>query len=48
METDLWYRSAWFSLAGEKAWRESVDREARNVRINAGLCDVSTLGNIEG
>ncbi|WGR72916.1 MULTISPECIES: sarcosine oxidase subunit alpha family protein [unclassified Bradyrhizobium] len=47
VETGLWYRSAWFPLAGEKTWRESVDREARNVRINAGLCDVSMLGKIE-
>jgi len=47
VETGLWYRSAWFPLAGEKTWRESVDREVKNVRINAGLCDVSMLGKIE-
>ncbi|MDA9431810.1 sarcosine oxidase subunit alpha family protein [Bradyrhizobium sp. CCBAU 51627] len=47
VETGLWYRSAWFPLAGEKTWRESVDREAKNVRRNAGLCDVSMLGKIE-
>ncbi|WP_445219784.1 sarcosine oxidase subunit alpha family protein [Bradyrhizobium sp. Pa8] len=47
VETGLWYRSAWFPLADEKNWRESVDREVKNVRINAGLCDVSMLGKIE-
>ncbi|WP_292305058.1 hypothetical protein, partial [Mesorhizobium sp.] len=38
---------AWFPTAGEKTWRESVVREAKNVRVNAGLCDVSMLGKIE-
>lgn len=47
VETGLWYRSAWFPRDGEKSWRESVDREVRNVRVNAGLCDVSMLGKIE-
>ena len=47
VETGLWYRSAWFPREGEKTWRESVDREVLNVRQNAGLCDVSTLGKIE-
>lgn len=47
VETGLWYRSSWFPRDGETTWRESVDREARNVRINAGLCDVSMLGKIE-
>ena len=46
-DAGLWYRSSWFAKAGEKTWRESVDREVRNVRENAGLCDVSTLGKIE-
>jgi len=46
-ESGLWYRSAWFARDGEKTWRESVDREVLNVRENAGLCDVSTLGKIE-
>jgi len=46
-ESGLWYRSAWFPQEGEKTWRESVDREVLNVRANAGLCDVSTLGKIE-
>ncbi|MBD0415438.1 sarcosine oxidase subunit alpha [Oryzicola mucosus] len=47
VETGLWYRSSWFPRDGETSWRESVDREVRNVRLNAGLCDVSMLGKIE-
>jgi sarcosine oxidase, alpha subunit family, heterotetrameric form len=47
VEAGLWYRSSWFPKAGEKTWRESVDREVLNVRANVGLCDVSTLGKIE-
>jgi heterotetrameric sarcosine oxidase alpha subunit len=47
VETGLWYRSSWFPKAGETTWRESVDREVLNVRRNAGICDVSTLGKIE-
>ncbi|AVA22601.1 MULTISPECIES: sarcosine oxidase subunit alpha family protein [unclassified Rhizobium] len=47
VEAGLWFRSAWFARAGEKTWRDSVDREVLNVRNNVGLCDVSTLGKIE-
>ncbi|QND18122.1 sarcosine oxidase subunit alpha family protein (plasmid) [Rhizobium leguminosarum bv. trifolii] len=47
VETGLWYRSSWFPRPGETTWRESVDREVLNIRKNAGLCDVSTLGKIE-
>jgi len=47
VEAGAWYRSAWFPRAGEKTWRESVDREVLNVRASVGLCDVSTLGKIE-
>ncbi|WLR91609.1 sarcosine oxidase subunit alpha family protein [Shinella zoogloeoides] len=47
IDSGLWYRSSWFPRTGEKTWRESVDREVRTVRENAGLCDVSTLGKIE-
>ncbi len=47
VETGLWYRSSWFPRDGEKGWRESVDREVLNIRKNAGICDVSTLGKIE-
>ncbi|MGG7516504.1 sarcosine oxidase subunit alpha family protein [Allorhizobium undicola] len=47
VETGLWYRSAWFARPGETGWRESVDREVKNVRRNAGICDVSMLGKIE-
>ncbi|MBB4482584.1 sarcosine oxidase subunit alpha family protein [Rhizobium etli] len=47
VEAGLWYRSSWFPRAGEATWRDSVDREVLNIRKNAGLCDVSTLGKIE-
>ncbi|MGV2107092.1 sarcosine oxidase subunit alpha [Agrobacterium vitis] len=47
VETGLWYRSAWFPQSGENGWRESVDREVKNVRTHAGICDVSMLGKIE-
>ena len=47
IDAGLWYRSSWFPKAGEKVWRDSVDREVKTVRANAGLCDVSTLGKIE-
>ncbi|MCT7667681.1 sarcosine oxidase subunit alpha family protein [Shinella kummerowiae] len=47
IDAGLWYRSSWFPKEGEKTWRDSVDREVRTVRENAGLCDVSTLGKIE-
>ncbi|WP_454854838.1 sarcosine oxidase subunit alpha family protein [Rhizobium binxianense] len=47
VETGPWYRSSWFPRTGEATWRESVDREVLNVRENAGICDVSTLGKIE-
>ncbi|MGN6776924.1 sarcosine oxidase subunit alpha family protein [Rhizobium sp.] len=47
VETGLWYRSSWFPREGEKTWRESVDRDVLNIRKNAGICDVSTLGKIE-
>ena len=46
-ESGLWYRSSWFPRSGEKDWLESVNREVLNIRENAGLCDVSTLGKIE-
>jgi sarcosine oxidase subunit alpha len=47
VEAGLWYRSSYFPRTGESTWRETVDREVVNVRANAGLCDVSTLGKIE-
>ncbi|MER9152783.1 sarcosine oxidase subunit alpha [Mesorhizobium opportunistum] len=47
VEAGLWYRSSWFLRAGERSWRDSVDREVLNVRRNAGICDVSMLGKIE-
>lgn len=47
VEAGAWYRSSFFLRNGEKKWRDAVDREVLNVRSNAGLCDVSTLGKIE-
>ena len=47
VETGLWLRSAYFPRPGETHWRESVDREARAVRAEVGICDVSMLGKIE-
>ncbi|PYB73213.1 sarcosine oxidase subunit alpha family protein [Rhizobium wuzhouense] len=47
VESGVWYRSSWFPRDGEKTWREAVDREVLNIRANAGICDVSTLGKIE-
>ena len=47
VETGLWLRAQYFPRAGERDWRESVDREVRTVRAAVGFCDVSTLGKIE-
>ena len=47
IDAGLWHRSAWFPKAGERTWRDSVEREVRTVRASAGLCDISTLGKIE-
>jgi heterotetrameric sarcosine oxidase alpha subunit len=47
METGLWLRAQYFPRAGERDWREAVDREVRTVRTGVGFCDVSTLGKIE-
>ncbi|NML72762.1 sarcosine oxidase subunit alpha family protein [Rhizobium sp. S-51] len=47
VEAGPWMRSSYFSREGEKTWRDTVNREVLNVRQNAGLCDVSTLGKIE-
>lgn len=47
VEAGLWLRAQWFPQAGEKDWRESVDREVRTVRAKVGVCDVSTLGKID-
>ncbi len=42
-----WMRARWFPKEGETDWRQSVEREARNVRANVGICDVTTLGKID-
>jgi heterotetrameric sarcosine oxidase alpha subunit len=48
IEAGLWYRPSYFPRAGEVTWREACDREVRMVREAVGVCDVSTLGKIDG
>ncbi|ANK82448.1 MAG: sarcosine oxidase subunit alpha [Rhizobiales bacterium NRL2] len=47
VEAGQWLRAQWFPRTGETHWRESVDREVRQVRSAVGVCDVTTLGKIE-
>ena len=47
VETGAWLRAQWFARDGERAWRETVDREVRAVRSAVGVCDVTTLGKID-
>ena len=47
VEAGQWLRAQWFPRPGETHWRESVDREVRQVRSAVGVCDVTTLGKIE-
>ncbi|MGB8623376.1 MAG: glycine cleavage T C-terminal barrel domain-containing protein, partial [Paracoccaceae bacterium] len=47
VEAGLWYRPSYFPRAGEATWREACDREVGMVRSSVGVCDVSTLGNID-
>ena len=47
VETGQWLRAQWFPRSGETHWRESVDREALQVRSTVGVCDVTTLGKID-
>lgn len=47
VEVGPWLRAQWYARAGEKGWRDSVDREVLAVRNAVGVCDVSTLGKIE-
>ena len=42
-----WMRAEWYTRPGEKGWRDSVDREAKNTREAVGICDVTTLGKID-
>ena len=42
----LWMRPRAY-LRGSENIREAYIREARNVRVNVGICDVSTLGKID-
>lgn len=47
VEVGMWLRAQWFPRAGEKDWRESVDREVLATRASVGVCDVTTLGKID-
>ncbi|PZX41964.1 sarcosine oxidase subunit alpha [Roseinatronobacter thiooxidans] len=47
VEVGLWLRAQFFPRAGEKTWRESVDREVLATRASVGVCDVTTLGKID-
>ncbi|MCP4316901.1 MAG: sarcosine oxidase subunit alpha family protein [Hyphomicrobiales bacterium] len=47
VETGQWLRAQWFPKPGETNWRQSVDREALQVRSAVGICDVTTLGKID-
>ena len=47
VEAGQWLRAQWFPKSGETHWRESVDREAAQVRRTVGICDVTTLGKID-
>ena len=46
IESGPWMRAQWFVRPGETDWLQSVTREAKAVRANVGICDVSTLGKI--
>ncbi len=47
VESGPWLRAEWFARAGERGWRDAVDREVRTVREAVGVGDVSTLGKID-
>ena len=47
VETGMWLRAQWYARAGEKGWRDSVDREVEMTRRSVGICDVTTLGKID-
>ena len=47
VEVGQWLRAQFFPRAGEDHWRQTVDREARAVRAQVGVCDVTTLGKVD-
>ena len=47
VEVGPWMRASYFVRPGERAWRESVDREVKATRAGVGICDVTTLGKID-
>ena len=47
VESGMWMRASCFPREGETHWRQSVDREATQVRKSVGITDVTTLGKID-
>lgn len=47
VDAGAWKRAQWFAQPGETDWLQTVSREARAVRTDVGICDVSTLGKID-
>ena len=47
-EAGLWQRAQYFPHLGDAGWLQAACREALAVRHAVGVCDVSTLGKIEG
>ncbi len=47
VEAGPWLRASYFPKAGERDWRETVEREVRATRTAVGLVDVSTFGKID-
>ena len=47
VEAGAWLRASYFPKAGERDWRETVEREVRTTRNAVGLIDVSTFGKID-
>ena len=47
VESGMWLRASWFPRDGENHWRQTVDREATQVRQSVGIADVTTLGKID-
>lgn len=47
IESGLWLRPQWYTLAGETEWVQSATREVNTVRTKVGFTDVSTLGKID-
>jgi len=46
VNSGFWHRARYYPEPSE-TMNDAINREARNVRTNAGICDVSTLGRID-